>query len=326
MDYTEFTSVKNKFTANPNLCDLFKLLAIETWKRIEYGYLKPGIKVFETTITQNLIFSINAYRDQFNLNIEIFEALNEKVNGNDFELLIRFPNEELEYYAPVQAKKIYRSGKYISMDHGAQIESLRTYALSKDAKPFYLLYNFTTTPLREGIVLSNPMELTGCSFVPAEFLFSNYYNKRTIKKKDGTSRTTWKIPEFYDLHPINAFPWHEVVCPENATGLYKLLQNKGIAPSAPFNPSDITLMNKDLKQGFYPLGTIKNDEWINVKELVVSEMKRTESIGRIVNEVDKIWDPKSIQKISESQISSYEKEKVYPDFSPKSRIVLSKPS
>ena len=71
MDYTEYTAVKNRFAATPNLCDLFKLLAIETWKRIEYAYLKPRVKVFETTITQNLIFSINAYNDQYNLNIEI---------------------------------------------------------------------------------------------------------------------------------------------------------------------------------------------------------------------------------------------------------------
>jgi hypothetical protein len=90
MDYTQFTAVKNSFTKSPNLCDLFKLLSIETWKRIEYAYLKPGIKVFETTITQNLIFSINAYNDQHNLNVEIFEALDENTNGNDFELIIRF--------------------------------------------------------------------------------------------------------------------------------------------------------------------------------------------------------------------------------------------
>src|SRR5688500_3943716 len=102
MDYTEYTAVKKRFMSTPNLCDLFKLLAIETWKRIEYAYLKPGIKVFETTITQNLIFTINAYNDQYNLDIEIFEALNENVNGNDFELIIKFPAEGLEYYAPIQ--------------------------------------------------------------------------------------------------------------------------------------------------------------------------------------------------------------------------------
>lgn len=105
MDYTEYTAVKNKFITSHNLCDLFKLLSIETRKRIEYAYLKPGIKVFETTITQNLIFSINAYNDQYGLNIEIFEARDEATNGNDLELVIRYPSYGVEFYAPIQAKK-----------------------------------------------------------------------------------------------------------------------------------------------------------------------------------------------------------------------------
>ena len=93
MDYTEYTAAKNRLGVNPNLCDLFKLLAIETWKRIEYAYIKERIKVYETTLTQNLIFSINAYSDQYGLNIDIFEATDEKTNGNDLELIIKYPDE-----------------------------------------------------------------------------------------------------------------------------------------------------------------------------------------------------------------------------------------
>src|SRR5262245_16984581 len=115
MDYTEYTVVKNRFATDPNLCDLFRLLSIETWKMIEYAYIKPRVKVFETTVTQNLIFSINAFNDQYRLNIEVLEALDEKTNGNDFELIIRFPDDGIEYYAPIQAKKVYRNGRYLSM-------------------------------------------------------------------------------------------------------------------------------------------------------------------------------------------------------------------
>src|SRR5688500_9990995 len=124
MDYTVYTAVKNQFTAQPNLCDLFKLLSIETWKRIEYAYIKPRIKVYETTITKNLIFTINANNEQFYMNIDILEALDEKTNGNDFELIIRYPGEGLEFYTTIQAKKINRHGKYSTMDHGVQIQSL----------------------------------------------------------------------------------------------------------------------------------------------------------------------------------------------------------
>lgn len=105
MDYTVYTSVKDKFAATPNLCDLFKLLSIETWKRMEHAYLKRGMKVFETTITQNLIFTINAFNEQYNLNIDIFEAADERTNGNDFELIIRFPNEECRILCSCTIKK-----------------------------------------------------------------------------------------------------------------------------------------------------------------------------------------------------------------------------
>jgi len=80
---------------------------------------------------QNLIFSINAHNDQYGLNIGIFEAANENTNGNDFELIIRYPSEGVEFYAPVQAKKVYRNGRYLSLDHGDQIESLIKYAFAK---------------------------------------------------------------------------------------------------------------------------------------------------------------------------------------------------
>lgn len=108
MNFTEYTTIKNKFSSSPNLCELFKLLSIETWKRIEYAYMKPGVKVFETTLTQNIIFTINAYNDQYGLNIEIYESLNERVNGNDMELIIKYPKDGVEYYAPIQARKFTR--------------------------------------------------------------------------------------------------------------------------------------------------------------------------------------------------------------------------
>jgi hypothetical protein len=321
MDYTEYTAVKNKFSSTPNLCDLFKLLSIETWKRIEYAYLRPGIKVFETTITQNLIFTINAYNEQFGLNIEISEAKDEKTNGNDFELIIRFPGEGIEFYSPIQAKKVYRDGKYSSMDHGAQIQSLMDFADAQDAKPFYLLYNFATSPLRTGSNLSMPKELSGCTLASAEYLYNNHYNKRV--KKDGT--TTWRIPHFYDLNPSHAFAWHELVCPNSAKELHETLQNNGIATRIDFqNPNSLLSLPKDLKQGFYPLNTFKMDiNWISIKDMNVEdtdlEMEKKESFTRLEGQMFK-----EIGENIDKPKNAIEREKVYPVFSPKSRIILSK--
>ncbi len=156
---------------------------------MEYAYLKPRVRLFETTITQNIIFTINAYNDQHGLNIQILEAEDEKTNGNDFELIIKFPADGVEYYAPVQAKKVYRNGKYYSMDHGNQIESLISYASERDSKPLYLLYNFKQSPSAHTLH-PNPVELMGCSLINAEFLYQNYYNKR--KKRNGDD--AWLIP------------------------------------------------------------------------------------------------------------------------------------
>lgn len=323
MDYTEYTAVKNRFSTTPSLCDLFKLLSIETWKRIEYAYLKPRVKVFETTITQNLIFSINAYNDQYGLNIDILEALDEKTNGNDFELIIRYPSDGLEYYAPIQAKKVYRDGRYASMDHGVQIESLIDYANANDAKPFYLLYNFAASPLRTGFTLTTPLELTGCTLVSAEHLFNNHYNRRV--KKDGTA--AWLIPNFYNLNPDHAFPWHELVCPDKASGLIQILQNKGLANKADYQEiGELARLNKDYKQGFYPLNTFgKSEKWVSVNDLTVPkrdfDVDIREARERAVYDI--MFDEQNTD-LQKRKGSSTENEKVYPEFSPKSRIILSK--
>ena len=53
VDFTNYTSIQREFYINKSLCNLFKLLAVETWKRLEFIYMKPYIKLYETTITQN---------------------------------------------------------------------------------------------------------------------------------------------------------------------------------------------------------------------------------------------------------------------------------
>jgi hypothetical protein len=312
MDYTVYTAVKNQFTANPTLCDLFKLLSIETWKRIEYAYARSDVKVFETTITQNLIFSINAYNDQFNLNIEVLEAVDEKANGNDIELVIQYPADGIEFYAPIQAKKIYRDGRYQSLDHGTQIESLRDYAYAKNAIPFYLLYNFTPLPPSTGYSLGSPPEWNGCTLVSAQHLFDNYYKAR--RSRNGGMR--WKIPNFYSIHPSHAFYWHEIVCPGDPKELLrklntKISQDESLLPRSP-QSEDIGIPEN--APGFFSIGTFEKDnKWKTVKEL--------EAI-----------DPHSLQERYELYNSekirqfSYKEEKTNPEFLPKSRIILTQNS
>jgi hypothetical protein len=222
IDFSHFTAAKNNFEGNPGLCNLFKFLAIETWKRIEFTYIKPRIKAYETTLTQNIAFTINAYKYIYpGLSIEIWDADDESANGNDLELLVIFSRSRYDFYAPIQAKKIYRNSKYDAMDHGDQIEKLIKYAAKSkiNGYPLYLLYNYIDPVIPE---LDPDNELYGCSIVDAYYLCDNYYNKRIKTRRDGSSMLTWKIPSFIDLHPDHAFPWHKLVCGIDGPG--QLLQ------------------------------------------------------------------------------------------------------
>lgn len=326
MDYTKYTAARNTFVTNPGLCSLFKLLSIETWKRIEYAYLKPRMKVFETTITQNIVFTINAFNDIYGLNIDIYEALNERANGNDLELIIRYPAEGVEYYAPIQAKKLYKNGKkYSSMDHGDQIESLINYARRKNAKPFYLLYNYAMPPVKRPSRFDPNIELYGCTMIEAQHLFDNYYQKRRVRKRDGSIEMKWKIPNFYHLNPAPAFPWHVLVCADGANGLQQKLTDLKIVPTLP--PSDGKTMDlvlaREFNAGFFKIGTHEpDDRWINVRE-IEPRMGQSKEFKRLI-EKDDFKAIKEYEEFSDKKEPG--KQRVYPDFSPKSRIVLTKES
>jgi hypothetical protein len=67
------------------LKELYKNISSSIWDRIPFSY-SMGFRYSEVTITENLLFDIY----KFNINnpslaINIFEAKNEKANGNDLE-------------------------------------------------------------------------------------------------------------------------------------------------------------------------------------------------------------------------------------------------
>ncbi len=317
MDYTQFTAVKNRLSKSPNLCDLFKLLSIETWKRLEYAYIKPRVKVFETTLTQNLIFTINAYADQLPLNIEIFEAKDENTNGNDFELIIRYPAENLEYYAPIQAKKVYRNSKYNSMDHGDQILSLINYAKLNRAKAFYLLYNYHSV----SAIRPRAVESMGCTLISADYLYQNFYNKRISIGDGGVKRKKWIIPNFNDLNPSPAFPWHDLVCKSSVPDLLRLLSDKAILPMQKLSQgTEISNINQ-VNSGFFPINTFsRDDDWINLKDLTPRIFDDQKASYRTFASQNRMLEFDDLN----TNEGNFRREVVFPNFSPQSRIVITK--
>lgn len=210
----EYSRFIYDFSLKPTLCNLLQLLAVETWNRIEFSRTRKGLKIFETTITQNILYEFLRFKELFPfIPISMFEAYNEPRNGNDIELVISTSSGYI--LAPLQAKIIYNSNKYFSMEHGNQINNLISYANNIGGIPLYLLYNYV--PSHIGVKSSRlcgidySKEQFGCSLINAHFLKEKFAFKRKIK--GGNYK--WKIPSFSDLHPLFAVPWFILGCCRN---------------------------------------------------------------------------------------------------------------
>ena len=57
---SNFIEKARQLGTNPTECNWFQFFAQETWDRIGFARTRKGLKIFETTITQNLIFEYQA--------------------------------------------------------------------------------------------------------------------------------------------------------------------------------------------------------------------------------------------------------------------------
>lgn len=191
-------------------CRLLRELSRDTWNRINFSRSRLGLKIYEVTITQNLIYEINRHNSKSM--ISIFEAIDENTNGNDIELYIQTKDGYL--FFPIQSKIVYKNQAYPKMEHGNQIHELINYAAVRGGVPLYLLYNFSPDFLFSGDIrgISCSSSDFGCTLIDAKYLLNNFAFKRT--DKNGNKR--WNIPTFHDLHPNQAIPWFIPFCIEKA--------------------------------------------------------------------------------------------------------------
>lgn len=217
-----------KLQAEPSLLNWLKLFSLETWDRISFARSRVGLKIYETTITQNLLLNITAFAETETLPIEIFEAISEKSNGNDIEIVIEI--EENKYIIlPCQAKIIKKNKKYSSIKHKVgktknQIDLLIQYAQKVKGIPIYLFYNyFDENPYLENTekeirkrYRSFNYEHYGCSIANA------YDIKNKFKRSSLEGNIKWKIPSFKDLHPNVAVPLYFIALNYNLDSFKKL--------------------------------------------------------------------------------------------------------
>lgn len=188
------------------LVNWFKEFSYETWLRLEFTKRTKSIKTHETTITQNLVYQFFLLSRQFDLPIQIYEAQNEKINGNDIEFAIE--TEQGYILFPTQAKVIKEKEKYDFITHKVrgifQIDLLDSYSRKVRGIPLYLFYNFFETELsNEADELESKVDFEvpcyGCSIAMLETI-QNF-------KKDAK----WKIPSFWDIHPHNGVPLFQLI-------------------------------------------------------------------------------------------------------------------
>lgn len=192
-------------------CNFFYLYAGMVWEKIRF-YRKADIRISETTLTENLIFDLWNHGRNGALAVEIYEAKDEKSNGNDIEIFVEMSSGYILLVC--QAKIIDRDGKYrnISYKPGGQyqIDLLNKYAKKLRGIPGYLFYNFiydhNTINSLELHRNNLPALHYGMSFCPSTFIRKNFWPaKASINQKV-------KIPRFEDLHPHQAAPLVDIIC------------------------------------------------------------------------------------------------------------------
>lgn len=184
-----------------NLCTELERLSHETWDRIMFARTRRGLRIYETTLTQNILFSLRRFQERCtDYSLSLFEAIDETTNGNDIELIVQTSRGYLKL--PTQAKLLYGNLKYTAISHpgrrGYQVDDLIHYALSIGGIPMYLLYNHV--PHHHPAFRDH-----GCTMLTADYIKNNFSPAR------ATTVTRWSIPGFYDLH-LPALPWHHLIC------------------------------------------------------------------------------------------------------------------
>lgn len=182
-----------------NLKDWFKEFSFDTWERVKLSSVTTSIRTSEVTLTENLIYSFYLLSKQFDLPIQIFEAKNEAINGNDIEFAIEM--KEGYILLPTQAKILKKNRKYSTISHKvkgqSQIDLLEKYARKVHGIPLYLLYNGFYV-FEDEFGLDN-LEFYGCSLAPLKDLKSFRKGNR------------WKIPNFSDIHPNLGIPFYVIL-------------------------------------------------------------------------------------------------------------------
>jgi hypothetical protein len=185
---------------NPSLEAWLRFFSADVWERIKFCRTNQRNHIFETTLTQNLVYEFLNLEHLGLLNLGIYESTQERINGTDVEFV--FETESGFLTLACQCKILGRDMRYNNISHSVngkfQIDLLIEYANVHQCVPIYLFYNYSNQEqINAEIQLRYqiPIYEFGCSFSDAHFLKRTWLNGADASRTNG-----WKIPSFADLH------------------------------------------------------------------------------------------------------------------------------
>lgn len=163
----------------------------------------------EVTITEDILLNLARVHSPHNLKIKTYTQIEEGINGADWEFW--FCNSQgFGVAVRVQAKKLYKNGKYDSLFNNKNKGSIQCQKLIKNAGtsiPIYVFYNGLNNFVIPLKWLISQSCRPSCSMISDWGISMCSANTVNAALSDGNT---------YPIN-LNMVPWHYLVCPKSCT-------------------------------------------------------------------------------------------------------------
>jgi hypothetical protein len=241
-----------------SICEWAKSYSRMVWHRIHYLRTIPRLKIFETTITQNLIFDLCAKKFG---NISIFESIDENANGDDIEIVRKIDGKYYTYC--IQSKIAYKNESYSAIDHSVedslarekvlQIDLLLNYASINDYIPLYFLYSFK----RDG---NRSNEDYGIAVTSAEYVKTNWIRNGCFIRK----------PAVDDIVPNGSISFSQFLCNRS---ILSFIEDNGEIDIELFRKRIFPYIEQiDKFRTFQREEVFNNEKWITIPKKMMTDI------------------------------------------------------
>jgi hypothetical protein len=203
----------DNFQKSKDIADWFAHFSVDVWDDLEFAAEEdPSIsKTDERGFTNRLVQGLAKLiiRDKIPLPIRLFHSPNERVNGDDIEIVVQL-EENKNIIFPCQAKRLYvekarkdnKKAKYEKYNYKTQKDQLIAYAKRIDGFPLYLFYSYTEHQIETNNSYPNK-ELYGCTLASAIYLKNNEPKSTTFSDLHPPAVPLISIANFRNILSLN---------------------------------------------------------------------------------------------------------------------------